>query len=444
MRSRIEEKDKSRRPLSPDTPYPSKLFVEVTTKCNLKCGMCVKSKPTGDIREGNLPSELFRNLEPAFPHLDVLILNGIGEPLLHPDLEEFIKRAKDLLSEGAWVGFQSNGMLLNEERAFSLIDAGLDRICLSIDSITHDNFRRIREGGDVGDIERAFTSMSVAKASRGTHRPEVGIEFVLMKDNLFELPETIRWASRHGATFAIVTQLLPYDKPTSQQSVYDTNTFGAISVFNQWKEKAGSEGVDILRYFDAFMKFFKNSYEVRLCNFVERMKSDAHYQNIALHLERLYDRDEEWFRKVGEVFEKTRQIADHEGIEIILPEMAPKNNRRCEFVESMSAFVSWDGNVHPCYFLWHRYACYIGGLEKLVKPWVFGNLAEKDILDIWRSDEFRSFRKSVLLYEFPFCFDCGFALCDYAQGEDFIQDCYTIKVPCGACLWCTGLFHCLQ
>ena len=100
--------------------------------------------------------------------------------------------------------------------------------------------------------------------------------------------------------------------------------------------------------------------------------------------------------------------------------------------------------MHPFYFLWHRYRCHVGGLEKHVKPWVFGNLQEKDIIDIWNNPLYRDFRQNVLRYEFPFCFDCNFALCDYVQGEDFEQDCYIQSVPCGACLWCTGLFRCLQ
>jgi hypothetical protein len=69
---------------------------------------------------------------------------------------------------------------------------------------------------------------------------------------------------------------------------------------------------------------------------------------------------------------------------------------------------------------------------------------ERNILDIWNDRDYRSFRESVLRYDFPFCFDCSFALCDYVQGEEFEQDCYISSVPCGACLWCTGLFHCLQ
>jgi hypothetical protein len=42
-----------------------------------------------------------------------------------------------------------------------------------------------------------------------------------------------------------------------------------------------------------------------------------------------------------------------------------------------------------------------------------------------------------------FGFDCGFALCDYVGVEHFEQDCCLEQVPCGACLWCTGLFQCL-
>ena len=127
--------------------HPSKLFVEVTTRCNLQCGMCVKQNGIGGIPEGTMSPETFERLIPVVPHLDSLVLNGIGEPLLHPHLETFIARARSLLQEHAVVGFQSNGMLLNDQRAASLYDAGLDRICLSLDTESDYSFRSIRTGG---------------------------------------------------------------------------------------------------------------------------------------------------------------------------------------------------------------------------------------------------------------------------------------------------------
>lgn len=422
----------------------SKLFVEVTTYCNLKCGMCVKQSGIGGIPEGSMSPETFERLVPAFPHLDSLVLNGIGEPLLHPHLEMFISNARSHLPENAWVGFQSNGMALTDERAASLIDAGLDRICISLDTVSDDSFRSIRNGGEMGGIVAAFSSLNKARV-RGRGRDlRIGIEFVLMRNNLADLPEAIRWAGSVGADFAIATQLLPYNKDMVTQAAYDTNTTAAISIYEHWKTKAQQEDLDIRRYLDTITKVGRTPEEDRIVCLVEKMRSDAEAQGITLHMERLLRRDEEWLASAEKVFDEARHAAREAGMELTLPGMAPRNTRKCEFVEGDSAFISWDGNVHPCYFLWHRYVCYVGGIEKRVKPWTFGNLFDRGILDIWNDADSHSFRESVLDYKFPFCFDCGFALCDYVADTDFEQDCYIERVPCGACLWCTGLFQCLQ
>jgi putative metalloenzyme radical SAM/SPASM domain maturase len=424
--------------------HPSKLFVELTTRCNLQCGMCVKQNGIGGISEGSMSPETFDALAPAFPHLDSLVLNGIGESLLHPNLETFISRARSLLPEKATVGFQSNGMLLTEQRAGSLVDAGLDRICLSLDTISDESFRFIRSGGELQGIASAFASLKKANARRRGRDLKIGIEFVLMRSNLADLPEAIRWVGRAGASFAIVTQLLPYQKDLVSQAAYDTNTTAAIAIYEHWKTKAQQEGLDIRRYLDTLTRVGRTQEEDRLIFLVGQMRDDAETQGITLHIERLLSRDEEWLASAEQVFDDARQAARETGMELTLPSMAPRNTRKCEFVEGDSAFVSWNGDVHPCYFLWHRYSCYIGGTEKRVKPWVLGSLNERDIHAIWNDTDSRSFRDRVRGYKFPFCFDCGFALCDYVGEEDFEQDCYIERVPCGACLWCTGLFHCLQ
>ena len=148
--------------------HPSKLFVEVTTKCNLKCGMCVRQNSDGGIREGSMSVEIFDALSPAFPHLEALVLNGIGESLLHPQLEAFIRRAKARMPGGSWVGFQTNGMLLNSRRAEALVDAGLDRICLSMDAVSPESFRTIRSGGEMSGVESALSALSGVRKGRQT------------------------------------------------------------------------------------------------------------------------------------------------------------------------------------------------------------------------------------------------------------------------------------
>ena len=48
--------------------YPSKLFVETTSRCNLNCAMCMKQND-GAAGDGDLAPDTFAALENAFPTL---------------------------------------------------------------------------------------------------------------------------------------------------------------------------------------------------------------------------------------------------------------------------------------------------------------------------------------------------------------------------------------
>ncbi len=433
---------------APDSPalkdHPAKLFVETTTRCNLACPMCVKQTWGRAAAEGSLAPELYERLRPAFPRLDALILNGIGEPLLHSRLDAFVRTAKESMPAASWVGFQSNGLLLDRDRARSLVGAGLDRICISVDSVDPAVYRAVRSGGEFVELENAFAALLEARQSVGGSALRVGIEFVLMSDNVRQLPGVLRWAARHGVTFAVVTHLLPYHESMTAHAAYDANTDSAVALFRQWREKASRDGIDLHRYPAVFLKYGKTAADDKIIESVEAMKADAISRGVFLHLEKLFGMSEARAREVQGVFDEARAVALETGIDLELPLAVPKSVRKCDFVEEGAAFVSWDGKVHPCYFLWHRFRSFIDGHEKLVKPKVFGDLSEQGILEIWNSPAYRGFRRNVIGYDYPYCFNCSFALCDSVQTDDFEQDCYLNTEPCAACLWCQGVFHCLR
>ncbi len=429
---------------TPLRPFPSKLFVETTTRCNLKCQMCVKHTNDSDIPEGDLTMETFTALEPALPHTEALVLNGIGESLLHPELEEFIRRAKGLMPAGSWVGFQSNGLLLDDARARALVEAGLDRICLSLDAICPDTFRKIREGGEVEDLEQAFSALRKARLLRDEPL-KIGVEFVLMRDNINQLPDVLRWSASRGANFAIVNHLLPYDKDHVAKAAYDANTDEAIKLFEKWREKARVEGIDMSNYFFlSFCKYIRTPEEQRIVDFVQSMMAEARARDIFLHVQNLLKRDVALAEEVERVFAEAGKVAEEAGLDLRLPGVAPSNNRKCDFIDAGGAFVSWDGKVYPCYFLWHKFACYFSGRKKFITPKVFGDLANRGIAEIWNDPAYLDFRKEVMRHEYPFCTNCNLIPCEYLYAEEFEQDCYTNTVPCGDCFWCMGLFQCLQ
>jgi putative metalloenzyme radical SAM/SPASM domain maturase len=223
--------------------HPSKLFVETTTRCNLSCVMCVKQAEGCGIIDGELAPATFAALEPALPTLEALILNGIGEPLLHPGLEDFIARARALMPAESWIGFQSNGVLLDNARAEALLRAGLDKICLSMDAVSPQKFMQIREGGKLSSLETAMGAIARAKAALGRDDFQLGVEFVLMPGNLQELPGVLTWAAARGAGFALVTHALPYNAAEAVETTYETCSADAIDLFREWPERTfqGSE-----------------------------------------------------------------------------------------------------------------------------------------------------------------------------------------------------------
>ena len=424
--------------------HPSKLFVEVTSRCNMSCAMCVKQTSGGADPEGDLSMPLFRALAPAFPGLDAFILNGVGEPLLHPQLEEMIRAARERMPTEGWVGFQSNGLLLTDVRAVSLASAGLDRICFSIDGVSPETFRKVRKGGEIEGVERALAAMAAAKSHCGRPDLQVGVEFVVMRGNLRELPDALRWSAARGATFAIVTHVLPYDLYHGKEAAFERNTDEAIAIFRKWEETGRREGSDIHRYFDILWKYAKSPEEAKILKFVEAMRADAMGRGVFLDMKKLLSADRGHVDEIAGVFAEAEEVARKEGLDLRLPGVSLKEKRKCGFVEEGGAFVSWQGAVSPCYFLWHRYSCFAHGWKQSVQPKVFGKLEERGILEIWNDREFRAFRESVIRYDYPYCTSCSLAPCDYVQTEEFEQDCHIRNVQCGSCMWCMGVFQCMR
>jgi MoaA/NifB/PqqE/SkfB family radical SAM enzyme len=183
----------------------------------------------------------------------------------------------------------------------------------------------------------------------------------------------------------------------------------------------------------------------RVVDFFWKASAEAAKEGVWITPERLVRGwDEELVRRVESAFGEAAEVALREGIDLRLPAVVPRRARRCDFVEDGGAFISWNGDVHPCYFLWHRYSCHVGGFTKHVKPISFGNLSGGDVLALWNGAAARAFREAVLSYEFSYCYDCVGALCDKHREAEFTQDCHLTEVPCGACLWATGVFQCLR
>lgn len=424
--------------------YPEKIYLETTTRCNLRCPMCVKFAPGSRIEEMDLDPAAFERLIPVLPHVRRLILNGIGEPLLHPQLDAFIARARAHLPTDGSIALQSNGVLIDRERAERLLHAGLDTICLSLDSLAEPTpFPGPATEHSITAVTRAIDHVNRV---RGTINPSfrTGLETVVSLENFRELPDIVQWAGDKGVDFIIVTHLLHYTPSSSD--VFNPNTSAAIALYRQYRKRAAALNLDLTDCLNVYRSFDRTPAALAALDLLNTMHKEAAGQDIRLHLAGLIDHEHRIERDmVAAAFTETEEIAGKRGLELYLPPLETLVQRRCPFVEEKAVCIGVNGDIMPCHFLWHSYTCRALGKEIVVEPRVFGSLTKQDLSDIWHNENYRHFRHEAGAYDYAHCWSCPQGPCpNLVNDEDsFANDCYGSIVPCGHCQWSLGGIRCL-
>ncbi|MFH1137875.1 MAG: heme b synthase [Pseudomonadota bacterium] len=132
---------------------------EVTRACNLACVHCRASALTAPDPAELSTAEGFRLIDQiaALGPGIILILTG-GEPLMRADVLELAQHGTDA---GLRVVMAPNGTLITEEKARGMVEAGIERISVSIDGAAaeeHDLFR-----GVPGAFDRLMDGLANAR-----------------------------------------------------------------------------------------------------------------------------------------------------------------------------------------------------------------------------------------------------------------------------------------
>lgn len=104
----------------------SKIYLEISNLCNLSCAFCPGTKR----QKKALNEEEFSALLPKIrPYTDFLYFHLMGEPLLHPNLEQFLALAGDM---GFKIILTTNGTLLTKQQEILLNAPALHKVNISL------------------------------------------------------------------------------------------------------------------------------------------------------------------------------------------------------------------------------------------------------------------------------------------------------------------------
>lgn len=398
----------------------SKLYIEPTNCCNLTCRTCVRNiwgEAPGYMSQATFDrilafvasgSEILEGAGGPRPSVApdrgladrlseartararasvaplTVFFGGYGEPLAHPGIVDMVAGAK---AAGALVELITNGTLLTPELSRQLIAARLDRLWVSLDGARPESYADVRLGAELPQVLANLSAFRAARPPAHKPVPEIGIAFVAMRRNIADLPDLLRLGASLGARHYMITNVLPHTPEMCNEILYE-HSLNAISYLQSpWVP------------------------EIKLPKFdVDERTGDVFYQ----------------------VLRSNRNVT-----------FAGSNlgsaNDRCPFIDQGAAAIGWDGGFSPCLDLLHEHVSYLNGRPRHTLRYTVGNVAERDLLDLWNDPEHQAFRSRVEHFEFSPCSFCGG--CELSLANE--ADCTGHTFPtCGGCLWAQGIIQC--
>ncbi|MDR2280505.1 MAG: GTP 3',8-cyclase MoaA [Gordonia sp. (in: high G+C Gram-positive bacteria)] len=181
------------------------LRISLTDKCNLRCTYCMPADGVPWIAKQNLlTTDEIERVALVFADLgvDEVRLTG-GEPLLRPDAVDVVRRLASIpASEGTLrVSMTTNGIRLAAVMS-DLVDAGLERVNISLDTLRRDRFRELTRRDRFDDV------IAGIRAAQGSGLRPLKINTVAMRDvNDDELVDLLRFAIDHDAELRFIEQM---------------------------------------------------------------------------------------------------------------------------------------------------------------------------------------------------------------------------------------------
>lgn len=222
---------------------PLKLEMDVTTQCNLRCVQCYFSEPRfGQRPRVDIDLLDFEHIaEQILPWCNKASLSLATEPLLHPRFDELLAIASR--QRVPWLFVNTNGQLLDAPRIEAIVHSGLKGVAVSIDAATPQTYARIRRGGRLEPLIANLEALREAKRKAGTPFPVVTFNFVMMRDNVHELPLLVELAQRLGVRGIAAQHLVPFEGTGMADQTLDRHQELSDRALLTARDKAAELGV---------------------------------------------------------------------------------------------------------------------------------------------------------------------------------------------------------
>lgn len=189
-----------RRPV-PD--FPRVVQIQTRPGCPARCIFCPNGRTTARIPDVEMPLHLFKRIVDECLDHEVKRISPylMNEPLIDRQIGQkiaYITRRRDLLGVKTVSKINSNGALLDEDMARSLLDSGLDRISFSVHGIVAEIYEKTMVNLKLDRVLANIDRFLDLKRSGNYTKPRVRVTMVKTKYIEPQLPEIMRYWGERG------------------------------------------------------------------------------------------------------------------------------------------------------------------------------------------------------------------------------------------------------
>lgn len=340
--------------------YPTFVTYETSARCNLKCAMCAVDESLNEFdknREAGIEKtkDIYMRL---LPYASKLQLHASGECLLGKDFWISLERAGCFANRHSMeIEIFTNGLLLNEENRKRIINSALTDIVISIDAAKEETYKKIRGGNFnllLNNIRKLVEEINLSE----NKRLKVIMAFVMMRENINELPDFIKLAHSLG-----------------------------VKIVSFWP--LFSSGIDMpIKKKNNFVFYYKQQMLNFYPNLTKKMVRDSYNLSKKLGVrigltpcfEKEYSLTTEKDFQYPLSIESFDKKLKNETKEKVIDNK--KNLYKYCYLPWNTAFITTEGNFAPCLLLMYK-----GGID---------NVIGKDFSKIWNSDLMMELRRSII------------------------------------------------
>jgi radical SAM protein with 4Fe4S-binding SPASM domain len=125
-----------------------------------------------------------------------LVIVGLGEPLLHPDIFKMIRFAKE---SGIEVSLIDNFTLMDEAKSREIVQSGLDFLYVSFDNVSKEAFEERRTGAVFEKVVSNIKGFLRIRTELESSTPMFMFKSTISNKNFTEIPRLIKFAEDIGA-----------------------------------------------------------------------------------------------------------------------------------------------------------------------------------------------------------------------------------------------------